>query len=203
MVVLTQFCQILVLITKSHGGINHSDLSNSKYSNVKSQWCPPHHCHYCCYFPFPSLDHSCHLPQLTWSSNKLPLWIAVLPLINLRSHDKMMINGKIYWNVFDLKEANKLRLQLALNNAWFIQLISSHGWKCLWILIWLYYSHWETDLTFNTLPYLPVYNLHPYFGLLIEKKKKGSRKQRKWLWKNSIKTSWFGNTLKTTTRSSL
>ena len=50
--------------------------------------------------------------------------------------------------------------------------------------------------------------MHSYFGLNFgEKKKKGkenrSRKQRKWFQKNSVNTSWFGNTLKTTTQSSL
>jgi len=53
---------------------------------------------------------------------------------------------------------------------------------------------------------VPVYNynMHPYFGLLVgEKKKKGGRKQRKWLQKNSIRTSLFGDTQKTMTWSSL
>ena len=57
----------------------------------------------------------------------------------------------------------------------------------------------------QTIPYLPVYNARPciirtpILDCTLKKKKKGSRKQRKWLRKNSIKTSWFGNTQITTT----
>ena len=43
----------------------------------------------------------------------------------------------------------------------------------------------------------------PLFWTALWQKKRGSRKQRMWLRRNSVKTSWFGNTLKTTTRSSL
>ena len=59
----------------------------------------------------------------------------------------------------------------------------------------------------RAIPYLPVYNARPcimrtpILDCTLEKKKKGSRKQRKWLRKNCVKR--FGNTLKTTTRSSL
>ena len=65
---------------------------------------------------------------------------------------------------------------------------------------------------FYWLLYLPVYNARPCIMRtpILDctlKKKKGKktdrRKQRKCLRKNSVKRSWFGNTLKTTTRSSL
>jgi len=60
-------------------------------------------------------------------------------------------------------------------SRWSIENISSISW-----------IHRE-----KCLPYLPMYNAcqcilntHPYFGLHFGKKKKGSKKQRKWLRKN-------------------
>ena len=60
----------------------------------------------------------------------------------------------------------------------------------------------------SKIPYLPVYNAclciirTPILDCTLEKKK-GSRKQSKWLRKSSVRTSWFGNTQKTMTWSSL
>ena len=62
-----------------------------------------------------------------------------------------------------------------------------------------------TNTNSDVLPYLPLYNAHPWcimrtpiLDCTLKKKEKRSRKQSKWLRKNSVKTSWFGNTLNTT-----
>ena len=57
-------------------------------------------------------------------------------------------------------------------------------------------SIWYAQLNVS---YLPVNNTHPYFGLHFEEKKREAENRGI----GYEKTSWFGNTLKTTTPSSL
>ena len=93
----------------------------------------------------------------------------------------------------------------SVENLFIIIIIIIHYCCCYYY--YYYYLKVSNNLYFKVIhiPYLPVYNAclciirTPILGLYFQKKKKKRiKKQRKSLWKNSVNTSWFGNTLKTT-----